>query len=70
MKRKRRLVWQLYLPYLVITIMSLVAVTWYATGTLAQFYLDQTGKDLEARANLERALQQIRSQQAQQNPPG
>ena len=52
MKRKRRLIWQLYPPYLIITFVSLIAVTWYASGALARFYLDQTAKDLEARANL------------------
>jgi two-component system phosphate regulon sensor histidine kinase PhoR len=52
MKRRRRLIWQLYPPYLIITFVSLIAVTWYASGALARFYLDQTAKDLEARANL------------------
>ena len=52
MKRRRRLIWQLYPPFLIITILSLVAVTWYASNSLANFYLDQTAKDLEARANL------------------
>jgi two-component system phosphate regulon sensor histidine kinase PhoR len=52
MKRRRRLIWQLYPPFLLITILSLVAVTWYASDSLAQFYLDQTAIDLEARANL------------------
>ncbi len=52
MKRRRRLIWQIYLPSLIIVILSLVAVTWYASNALARFYLDQTGNDLEARANL------------------
>ena len=52
MKRRRRLIWQLYPPYLFITILSLVAVTWFASDSLARFYLDQTAKDLEARAYL------------------
>ncbi len=52
MKRRRRLIWQLYPPYLLITIVSLMAVTWYASDTLVRFYLDQTAKDLEARAYL------------------
>ncbi len=52
MKRRRRLIWQLYPPYLIITILSVVAVTWYASDLLARFYLDQTAKDLEARAYL------------------
>jgi two-component system phosphate regulon sensor histidine kinase PhoR len=52
MKRRRRLIWQIYLPYLLIVFLSLVAVIWYASESLARFYLDQTGNDLEARANL------------------
>jgi two-component system phosphate regulon sensor histidine kinase PhoR len=52
MKRRRRLIWQLYPPYLLITIISLIAVTWFASDALARFYLDQTAKDLEARAYL------------------
>ena len=52
MKRRRRLIWQLYPPYLIITILSVVAVTWYASDLLARFYLDQTARDLEARAYL------------------
>ena len=52
MKRRRRLIWQIYPPYLIITILSVVAVTWYASDSLARFYLDQTAKDLEARVYL------------------
>ena len=52
MKRRRMLIWQIYPPYLLITVFSLFAVTWYASNSLVRFYLDQTAKDLEARANL------------------
>ncbi len=52
MKKKRRLIWHLF-PYYVITIiLSLTAVTWYASGALRQFFLAQTRNDLEARAHL------------------
>ena len=52
MRKKKRLIWQLYPSYLLITLVSLIAVTWYASGSLRSFYLNQTAKDLEARAYL------------------
>ncbi len=52
MKKKRRLFWHLFPSYLAITILSLVAVTWYATEALHRFYLHQTQQDLQARAHL------------------
>jgi two-component system phosphate regulon sensor histidine kinase PhoR len=51
-KRKRRLLWQLYPSYLLITIIALVAVTWYASRSLRQFFLERTVSDLKARAHL------------------
>jgi two-component system phosphate regulon sensor histidine kinase PhoR len=51
-KRKRRLLWQLYPSYLLITIIALVVVTWYASRSLRQFFLEQTVSDLKARAHL------------------
>jgi len=52
MKKKKRLLWQLYPSYLLITIISLVAVTIYATSSLREFYLDRIAGDLRARAHL------------------
>lgn len=52
MKKKKRLIWQLYPSYLLITIISLVAVTIYATSSLREFYLDRIAGDLRARAYL------------------
>lgn len=52
MPRKKRLIWQLYPSYLFITLISLVAVTWYASTALRQFFLEQTASDLRARAHL------------------
>ncbi|MDY6953459.1 MAG: PAS domain-containing protein, partial [Thermodesulfobacteriota bacterium] len=52
MPRKKRLLWQLYPPYLLITLVCLLAATWYASRSLRHFYLDQTAADLEARARL------------------
>jgi two-component system phosphate regulon sensor histidine kinase PhoR len=52
MARKKRLLWQLYPSYLVITVVALVAVTWYASRSLKHFFLDQAASDLKARAHL------------------
>ena len=52
MKKKKRLIWQLYPTFLLITLISLVVVTWYASHSLRHFYLEETSSDLEARARL------------------
>jgi two-component system phosphate regulon sensor histidine kinase PhoR len=52
MPKKKRLLWQLYPSYLLITIISLVAVTWYASESLKHFFLEQTASDLKVRARL------------------
>ena len=49
---KKKLFWQLFPSYLLITIISLVAVSWYASGAIRDFYLDQIVFDLETRARL------------------
>uniref|UniRef100_A0A7C5ENY3 histidine kinase n=1 Tax=Desulfobacca acetoxidans TaxID=60893 RepID=A0A7C5ENY3_9BACT len=48
----KRLVWQLFLSYLLVTLISLLAVTWYAITSTEKFYLKQTASDLENRARL------------------
>ena len=52
MPRKKRLFWQLYPSYLLITLISLVAVTWYASSSIRDFYIEHATSDLEARALL------------------
>lgn len=49
---RRRLLWQLYPSYLLITLLSLLAVTIYTARTLESFLLDETKSNLEARARL------------------
>jgi len=49
---RRRLVWQLYPSYLLITLVSLLAVTWYASASLKRLYYERTASDLRARARL------------------
>ena len=51
MKRKR-LLWQLYPSYLIIIVISLVAITWYGSNSFRQFSLRHTAADLEARGVL------------------
>jgi len=52
MVRKRRLFWQLYPSYLLISLISLAAATWYASSAVRHFFLEQTASDLKARAQL------------------
>jgi len=52
MARRKRLLWHLYPSFLFITIISLMAVTWYASNSLKEFFLEQTASDLTVRARL------------------
>ncbi len=49
---KRRLFWQIFPSHLLITLLALVAVAWYASSAIRYFYIEQTTSDLEARARL------------------
>ena len=49
---RKRLIWNLFPSYLLITLVSLLAVTWYASRSWRQFYLTETAGDLETRARL------------------
>jgi two-component system phosphate regulon sensor histidine kinase PhoR len=50
--RRRRLLWQLYPSYLLITLLCLFAATWYASWYVKKFYLDATATHLETEARL------------------
>lgn len=52
MKKKKRLIWQLYPSYLLITLISLAAVSWYASDTLRKFFIERKAADVEIRARL------------------
>jgi two-component system phosphate regulon sensor histidine kinase PhoR len=52
MKNKKRLIYQLFPSYLVITLVSLFAVSWYALSFTRQFYLERTRVDLEISGRL------------------
>ncbi|MCX5635476.1 MAG: ATP-binding protein [Planctomycetota bacterium] len=49
---KSRLLWHLYLPYLVVTLTAVAAVTWLISGAFHSFHLNQIDNDLEIRARL------------------
>ncbi len=48
----KRLLWQLYPTYLLITLIALVSVGWYSLNSLQDFYYERTSIDLEVRAHL------------------
>lgn len=54
--RRLRLHRQLFISYLLITLVALLAVTWGTWWTLREFYFTQTRQDLEARAHIAAAL--------------
>ncbi len=49
---KKRLLWQLYLPYLIITVLALVILSWYASYSFRWFYYDEIARDLKSRTQL------------------
>jgi len=50
--RRKRLLWQLYPTYLVITVIALMAVTWYSSSSFRRFAVEFTASDLEMRGRL------------------
>ncbi|MBI5115189.1 PAS domain-containing protein [Candidatus Poribacteria bacterium] len=50
--RRKRLLWQIYPPYLLIILLSLLAVAWYASASIRRFYHERTVSDLAVRARL------------------
>lgn len=49
---KKRLLWQLFLSYILITLVALLIVTWYASMITRQYYIQQKAADLQERAHL------------------
>ena len=49
---KKRLLWQLYPSYLLITILALLIVAFYTSRSLRLFYQNQVAKNLTAKASL------------------
>lgn len=50
--RRIRLLWHIYPAYLAVIILALVAVTWYISHSVKQFYLDSTRDQLTSIARL------------------
>ncbi|MCA9771390.1 MAG: HAMP domain-containing protein, partial [Myxococcales bacterium] len=49
---RRRLIWQLFPSYLLVTLVAIFAVAWYATYALRASWIDRIAADLEVRAHL------------------
>ena len=60
---KKRIFWQVFPSYLLITFTALLVVGGYASNSLREFYYDRTAEDLKARARL------IERQIARKIPP-
>lgn len=52
MLKPRKLVWQIFPANILTILIAVIAVGWYGTTSLREFYLQETEADLEARANL------------------
>ncbi len=52
MKKNRKLIWQLYPSYLMITLASLLAVGWFTSGALRHFFLETTESSLKTQCLL------------------
>ncbi len=52
MKRTIRLIWQLYPTYLLITLIALGAVSWYATHFLSDYFLRRTFSELKTQGRI------------------
>ena len=52
MPKSKRLLWQLYPSYLLITLISLTAATWFASKTTRQFIFEYNASDLKSLACL------------------
>ncbi|GAB6193123.1 sensor histidine kinase [Desulfocastanea catecholica] len=52
MLKPRKLVWQIFPANILTILIAVIAVGWYGTTSLREFYLQETEADLEARAKL------------------
>jgi len=52
MKKKRKIVWQLFPWYLSLVLIAFSAVIWYTRGSVYHFFLDRTRTNLEIQARL------------------
>jgi len=52
MKHRKRLIWHLYPPYLALILLSLIAVSGYASKSFNNFFLDRARTELETHARI------------------
>ena len=52
MIKKKRLLWQLFPSYLLITLISLITAGWYASSSFRHFFFEQSAANLKTRALL------------------
>ncbi len=52
MSKKKRLLWQIFPPMVVVTMAAVIGATFYASKIIRQFYLEQKTADLRVRAQL------------------
>ncbi|MDJ0835150.1 MAG: ATP-binding protein [Acidobacteriota bacterium] len=53
--KKRKLLWQIFSSFLLIVIVFLILVIWFASASFREFYINQTVRELENNAVLARA---------------
>lgn len=66
--RRKKLLWHLFPFFLLVTLVTMVAVTWYSSRSWRLFFLEQTAADLETRARLVES--RIGGEAALANGPG
>lgn len=49
--KRIKLLWHIYPPMVLVTVLSLIAISWYASSSLREFFLDQTEGNLKISAN-------------------
>ena len=52
--QRKRLLWQFFPYFLIVSLASILTASWYASRSLHRFYVERTAVDLEARARLAR----------------
>lgn len=53
--KKTKLIWQIFPVTLIIVLGAILAVSWYGSSTIHDFYIKQSIEDLQSRAYLVRA---------------
>ena len=49
---RKRLLWQLYPSYLLLTVIAVLTVAWYTSHSFREFYFRQVSEDIKSRAHL------------------